>query len=422
VLYPTKVERFKLFFARICVQVTTTAMQSHNIKLVYLFASFTIISIASASVFTWGFNSAGELGTGSQTIGQIFPSPTPINETAGIQHETITSICCAENFCIAACESGVLYSWGDNTVGQLGDGSGQNQAQPVRVKISEKMAAISCGQDHVLATGFTGKVYAWGWNYRGQVAASMDVNMVPTPQKIHFFEQKNIVVHQIVAGYQHSMALTDQGIVYTWGDNSMGQLGTGMNSEQPFSNVPTSVSGLPPISLIGAGEDQSFAQSITSNQIALYAWGDNSVGQLGTGSVSDRPNYLPIKSNITNMRGFGPITQIVGGAGHTLAILYNGDVFVWGSNTFGQLGLGDKIDRYNPTLLRLANQARIAHASGGLLHSLVVDENGNVWGFGGNSSGQCGDGDRQDLESPVQTSVSATYVAAGKFFSACAGN
>jgi alpha-tubulin suppressor-like RCC1 family protein len=110
------------------------------------------------------------------------------------------------------------------------------------------------------------------------------------------------------------------------------------------------------------------------------------------------------------------------GAGHTLAILYNGDVFVWGSNTFGQLGLGDKIDRYNPTLLRLANQARIAHASGGLLHSLVVDENGNVWGFGGNSSGQCGDGDRQDLESPVQTSVSATYVAAGKFFSACAGN
>ncbi len=271
-------------------------------KLVFLFAFIAIISVASASVHTWGFNSAGELGSGSSTIGKIITTPSPINATI-MKNEKIQDICCGENFCVAVGTSGSAYSWGDNTVGQLGDGSGINQASPVLVKTKEKIMSISCGQGHVLAKTNAGKVLAWGWNYRGQVADNMDQNIIPTPKKIAFFDQ-NFVIVQVVAGYQHSVALTNDGTVYTWGDNSMGQLGTGRNFEEPFSNVPNPIHGLPAIALIGTGEDHSFAVPTPSSGVMLFAWGDNAVGQLGTGSTSDQPTYLPVRANITNMNNF----------------------------------------------------------------------------------------------------------------------
>ncbi len=99
----------------------------------------------------------------------------------------------------------------------------------------------------------------------------------------------------------------------------------------------------------------------------------------------------------------------------------NGNIFVWGANTFGQLGTGDRIDEFCPTMLALPNFKTAKDVSGGLLHSLIADTDGNVWAFGGNATGQCGDGDQQDLVTPVKISVnSVSKVAAGKFFSAIA--
>lgn len=151
-----------------------------------------------------------------------------------------------------------------------------------------------------------------------------------------------------------AVALTRDGILYTWGDNSKGQLGSGNSaSALAYSTRPDTVAGEnnsskslsemlaeknESISNIAAGRDHTLA---VSNQGNLYSWGANTYGQLGVNSRDNR--YFPVQ--VKGYNGGGYLTDVIligAGAEHSLAVRTDGSVWSWGRNNKGQLGQSTK--------------------------------------------------------------------------------
>jgi alpha-tubulin suppressor-like RCC1 family protein len=216
----------------------------------------------------------------------------------------------------------------------------------------------------------------------------------------------------------HSLALTDDGL-YAWGNNGNGELGNGSTID---SAVPVKVI-FPPtvtsVSAIAAGAYHSLA--ITSD--GLYAWGDNNGAQLGDGTRLDR--ILPVK--VFFPPAVTTLVAVSGGGFHSLAITSDG-VYAWGNNTFGQLGDGTTTGRLRPTKVvfpRRATPTTVTAIAGGFWHSLAIGD-GSVFGWGYNGNGELGDGTGVAQMIPVKTVfpkktvVIATAIAAGSMHSLAA--
>ncbi|CAH2222860.1 Hypothetical predicted protein [Pelobates cultripes] len=127
-----------------------------------------------------------------------------------------------------------VYAWGYNNSGQVGSGSTANQPIPRKVTSclqNKIVTGIACGQMSSMAVVDNGEVYAWGYNGNGQLGLGSSGNQ-PTPCRIAALQ--GIRVEQVVCGYAHTLALTDEGGIYGWGANSYGQLGTGNKSNQSY--------------------------------------------------------------------------------------------------------------------------------------------------------------------------------------------
>src|SRR5205085_2623473 len=182
---------------------------------------------------------------------------------------------------------------------------------------------------------------------------------------------------QIVAGNRHSLALTNNGQIYTFGSNDQGQLGLGDNIYN--RNVPILIPNLDRIIQLAIGNSHSLTLSITGQ---IYAFGNNYSGQLGLGD-KPRDNYMPkFIPNLIN------IIQIAAGYEHSLALSNTGQIYAFGCNYYRQLGLGGNTDIYTPTLI--ANLGRIEQISAGMYHSLIISNTNQIYAFGSNYYGQLG--------------------------------
>jgi len=181
----------------------------------------------------------------------------------------------------------------------------------------------------------------------------------------------------IVAGNNHSVALTHTGTVYAWGSNWRGKLGDGTNVNRPH---PTRVRGLYNIIYIATGENHVLA--VNQNGY-VWAWGNNSYGQLGNSSIPRGEQANPTPIRVENIRN---IVAVAAGGDFSMALDSAGNVYTWGANWAGQLGDGSQINRYLPQRV-YANTRAI---SAGRSHSVVLDNNGAVWSWGFNGYGQIG--------------------------------
>lgn len=174
----------------------------------------------------------------------------------------------------------------------------------------------------------------------------------------------------IDAGRRHSLALTSENTVFAWGDNSHGQIGVpGNEPALSFVDIPAE------IIFVSAGENHSL---VIDNQNRVWGWGDNNQNQLGIpGGDRFAPVILPIPAKITN---------ISAGDRHSLAIDSDGNVWAWGRNNKGQLGISG--NRSVPVALN--RFAEIVSVSAGITHSLALDQDGFVWAWGDNSQNQLG--------------------------------
>lgn len=219
----------------------------------------------------------------------------------------ISQVVVGANHQLALDDNGLVWAWGDNDYGQLGDGSGVSQARPVLVKTSDDqyladIQQIAVGQDFSLALSASGQVYAWGANDYGELGCgNRTVQQRPT------LVAALTSISQIAAEGFHGLALTSTGELLAWGRNQYGQLGDGTTTDRLS---PVSVSGLTDITAMAAGQNHAVALNTTG---VVYCWGYNNKGQLGNNSNSTSTTAVKVADNAQSVSAGGNNTVILDG-------------------------------------------------------------------------------------------------------------
>jgi alpha-tubulin suppressor-like RCC1 family protein len=254
----------------------------------------------------------------------------------------VTAVAAGTDFSLALKSDGTVWAWGDNTYGQLGDGtSGTDRLTPVPVTglSGVTVRAISAGVDHSMALGSDGVLRAWGNNSQGQLGNGTNTAS-STP--VQLGSATNVLA--VSAGNQFTVILVRYGLsstVWGWGDNSQGQLGNGTTS---VSWTPVQASGLSYMSAVAAGSDHSLA---LKSDGTMWAWGNNSQGQLGINSTS--PSYTPVQTRTPPVA----VQAITAGYQDSFAATTAGTVWAWGDDTYGKLGDIDTVDKTSPVPITL---------------------------------------------------------------------
>ena len=342
-----------------------------------------------AGVSAWGDNSAGELGDGSLAQAHVPGS------VAGLAASAVSA---GARFNLALRSDGTVMAWGDNQFGELGDGTTVSRARPVPVRGLTGVTAVSAGGGHGLALLADGTVMAWGDNQFGELGDGTTVSRA-TPVPVRGLTG----VTAISAGELHSLAVLADGTVMAWGDNSNGQLG-----DATFTNsaVPVAVRGLAGAAAVSAGGLFSLA---LLGDGTVRAWGSNIIGQLGTGSMA-LASDVPVR-----VRRLSGVQQISAGFFHALALRAGGTVAAWGDNAFGQLGNPSAPGGQGSLPVPVTGITGAASVSAGGLFSMAVVAGGKVMGFGDGAQGQLGDGTTSDHPVPVRVSglAGVSMVSAG---------
>ena len=285
---------------------------------------------------------------------------------------------------LSICSDNTIRAWGDNGLGQLGNGTITPSNVPVSVSSLTGVIAIAAGSMYSHALKNDGTVWSWGDNTYGHHGNGTNtVSFVP----IQVSGLSGAIA--IAAGLNHSLALKNDGTVWSWGRNTTGQLGNGTTTN---SNLPVQVNGLSGIIAISAGRNHSIA---LKNDGTVWAWGQNNYSQLGNGTTGGISN-IPVQVN--SITG---ITAITGGAEHCLALKNDSTVWAWGNNFYGELGNGaNKQSNVPVSVISLTSVTAIA--AGGLgYHSLALKNDGTVRAWGFNGSGQLGNGTLTNTNVPI---------------------
>ncbi|KAM9701382.1 putative E3 ubiquitin-protein ligase HERC4 isoform 6-T6 [Dama dama] len=201
------------------------------------------------------------------------------------------------------------------------------------------------------------------------------------PEQVVALDAQNIVA--VSCGEAHTLALNDKGQVYAWGLDSDGQLGL-LGSEECI-RVPRNIKSLSDIQIVqvACGYYHSLALSKASE---VFCWGQNKYGQLGLG-IDCKKQASP--QLIKSLLGI-PFMQIAAGGAHSFVLTLSGAIFGWGRNKFGQLGLNDENDRYVPNLLKSLRTQKIVYICCGEDHTAALTKEGGVFTFGAGGYGQLG--------------------------------
>jgi alpha-tubulin suppressor-like RCC1 family protein len=279
------------------------------------------LAITNDGLYAWGQNNAGQVGDGTTT--SSWNTPVKVLFPAAVT--SVTAAAAGYWHSLAITNDG-LYAWGDNQNGELGDGTRTNRLLPVKVALPASVTtvtAIAAGQNSSYAVTNDG-VYAWGNDFAGQLGngsfgilpdGTSDLGQV-LPVKVLFNSKGKTVVTSvsaIAAGEHYALAITNDGL-YAWGENLAGALGIGSLTNTAYpTKVQFSKRTAVTVQSISAGRNHSLA--ITSD--GLYAWGDNSYGKLGLGTMGQADSY---RSTPAKVPGEGAAIMAAAGDYFSVAI------------------------------------------------------------------------------------------------------
>jgi alpha-tubulin suppressor-like RCC1 family protein len=291
--------------------------------------------------------------------------------------------------------SGGVECWGDNEYGELGNGLTTPSSTPVAVTgLASGAAAVATGEDSSCALTTAGAVVCWGENNDGQLGNGTTTNS-STPEAVTGLSSG---VAALASSAYHICALTSAGAVECWGSDTYGELG---NNSTSNSSVPVAVSGLSSgVVAVVAGANHSCALTTAG---AVQCWGSNQYGQLGNGTANS--SLTPV--TVTGLSSAA--VAIAAGYFHTCALLNNGYVYCWGDNLQGQIGSGASGSSLTPVVVNGFNLG-VAIAAGGL-HTCALKESGSVYCFGNNTQGELGNGSTTSSSTPVAASLASTATA-----------
>lgn len=337
--------------------------------------SFALKPGAIGTVRAWGSNSLGQLGNGTTV-----DSHSPILVTGLKNVKSIASDGGAFHS-VALRPDGLIWAWGLNLYGQLGDGTNANSLAPKQVIAINSVRSVAEGYLHTLAL-VDGAVQSWGWNQHGQLGTDNTIDYA-FPVSVSGLNK----VKSISGGSRHSLALKSDGTVWAWGWNEYGQLGD--NSVLDKSS-PVQVAGLSDAAAVSGGVWFSLALEADGT---IWAWGSNASGQLGNGTGAD--SLIPVRAS-----GLDKVKAVAAGADHSLALKADGTVWTWGHNGYGQLGDGTLVTRFSP--VRVSDLTDVMAIACGVENSFAIKADGTIWAWGYNNSGQLGDGTTVSRTRPVQ--------------------
>jgi uncharacterized delta-60 repeat protein len=364
--------------------------------------------------YAWGKNSNGHCGVGAANYQSSFNAPQGVLTSGALNGKSVTAVSAGVDHSLALTADGKVFGWGFAGYGQLGRTSGGSYteeavASDASAILNEKtVTAIVAGYWHSLALTSDGLIFAFGLNGSGQLGIGTNTNTnTPTQVVTDSPGLQGESVVAIVAGWAHSMALTADGEVYAWGQNGVGELGTG---DTTGSNVPVNAAvAANRIVKIHIGGSQSFALTTDGR---LYAWGYNNWGQIGDGTTTNRT--LPVLLGTTGDMAGKTITNMGAGNLHSFATDSDGRLYAWGYNGYGALGTGDTTQRLNPTLIggTLATK-QVTRIRAGLYHSLATTADNKVFAWGDNSSGQLGGATAYGAGTSSPTELDLTSILVG---------
>jgi alpha-tubulin suppressor-like RCC1 family protein len=320
----------------------------------------------------------------------------------------------------AAAAAGQLYSFGDNQSGQLGTvpNNGTTDANPAPALVTipgtgAPVTEVAVGGSHTLALTSDGQLYSFGGNSEGQLGSMSNLgttNPNTTPEPVSLPSATGGVT-QVAAGSDFSLTVTATGQLYSFGDNFYGELGNTTNNGNASANwMPTLVTlpGAtgPPVQ-VAAGQFHSLALTASGQ---VFAFGLNSHGELGNATGNNTQNANPTPTLVTLPGATGPPVQIAAGTGFSLVLTSTGQLFTFGENSNGQLGnsnhIGTTTANPSPSLIALpgATGAPVQIAAG-TDHSLVVTSSGQVFAFGDDTFGECGPSGNGTATNPTPTLV-----------------
>lgn len=317
------------------------------------------------TVWSWGDNSMGELG--NDTFDR---SSTPVQVFGLTEVSTvIKGGVSGGNAGFALKKDGTLWAWGFNGYGALGEGAGLNSPTPVQVPGLPHVVSAASGGGANFAAGSDGSVWSWGYDQyeTGQLGLGQITGTGNSgPIRVGIPEP----VASVYMGNSTGYALTTKGTVWSWGDNSHGQLGNGTTEA---SGTPAEIPGLAGVSkLVTTSGNTVYA--LMADQ-TLKVWGEGSGGALGNGTFNT--SLVPI--TVPNVSA---VAEVVSDSAHTFARLTTGRILAWGDGTDGVLGTGSTTKSAVPTPVSGISNAVAVATDGHSTLGLLSDGTVRAWGLG----------------------------------------
>ena len=345
-------------------------------------------------IWCWGSDGYGRLGLGTEDCHKSVPT-----SLTTLDQVNLRSMACGAAHVVAVDTEGCCYSWGKCHMGQLGHGEMDEDVHtPMLIKslAGITVKAVATGDFHVMVITEEGTLYNWGCGLYGCLGDGTEQSCM-TPRIIEALRHHRVVV--AAGGAFHSLAVTNEGQLFTWGRDSYGQLCLPPYAEQAPKTVrlnkktPTAVELPRAVKLLAACSNHTL---VLLEGNVLLSFGNNDHGQLGR-----KPKLLQEENLSVHVKKCKEliidycqvlikddyiIATIATGWSHCAVATTNGDVLTWGSGSNGELGQSDTISRNQPTLIKQftshPSRPRVHQIECGEQHNIALTEDGDVWTWG----------------------------------------
>lgn len=375
-------------------------------------------AVVTNELYCWGKNSngsenfSGNLGDGTTTNSLV---PVKVRQDPGVLAGKVVKKVTSAQFHSCALAEGSVYCWGRNQYGQLGDGTNNDSTVPVKVEgalAGLSVTDIGASGDTACAIANT-KIYCWGRNNLGSVGnnSTANVNSPVAVSTTNLGSSYTATALSTSGSRSYNMCAIANDKAWCWGNNNAGQIG---NNTSGGANVlvPTAVytgGVLSGKTVTAISQDGYYSGSPSYTHVcavasgAVYCWGDNYAGQLGRGNTT--ASSVPVAVSTSGVLSGKTIVDVIAGLQHSCALSDEGKVYCWGSNASGQVGDNTNTSRTSPVSVYTGGglgTQKVVAIGGGANRGCAITSGYQSFCWGLNTDGQLGDGTQTSRNTPTE--------------------